>query len=67
VHARLLERGLLAGFVLSRWYPDDPTLRDALLLCATELATDEDIGLLVKGLREVTAHERAASSTEVPR
>jgi glycine dehydrogenase subunit 1 len=55
VHARLLERGLLAGFVLSRWYPDDPSLRDALLLCATELTTDEDIGLLVEALRGATA------------
>jgi glycine dehydrogenase subunit 1 len=55
VHARLLDHGLLAGLVLSRWYPDDPSLRDGLLLCATELTTDEDIGLLVEGLRGAMA------------
>jgi len=55
VHARLLERGLLAGLPLSRWYPGDADLEDALLLCATELTTDEDITLLVDGLREVMA------------
>jgi glycine dehydrogenase subunit 1 len=55
VHARLLERGVLAGLELSRWYPDDPALQDALLLCATELTTDEDIDRLVTGLREVMA------------
>jgi glycine dehydrogenase subunit 1 len=51
VHARLLERGLLAGLPLQSWYPDDPDLADALLLCATELTTDEDIERLVLGLR----------------
>jgi glycine dehydrogenase subunit 1 len=55
VHARLLGRGLLAGLELSRWYPDDPALRDALLICATELTTDEEIERLVEGLREVMA------------
>ena len=43
VHARLLEEGVLAGLPLARWYPDDPTLAEALLLCATELTTDDDI------------------------
>ena len=54
-HARLLERGVLAGLPLAPWYPDDPDLADALLLCATELTTDEDIVRLVAGLAEVTA------------
>ena len=39
VHGALLERGILAGFELARWYPDDPRLRDALLLSCTELTT----------------------------
>jgi glycine dehydrogenase subunit 1 len=43
IHARLLEDGVLAGLPLARWYPDDPQLRDALLVCATELTTDGDI------------------------
>jgi glycine dehydrogenase subunit 1 len=53
VHARLLERGILAGLPLARWYPDDPALADTLLLCATEVTTDQDIGRLVETLREV--------------
>jgi glycine dehydrogenase subunit 1 len=55
VHARLLERGFLAGLPLARWYPDDPALADALLLCATEVTTDEDIGRLIEALRGVAA------------
>jgi glycine dehydrogenase subunit 1 len=56
VHERLLERGVLAGLPLRRWYPDDPRLADALLLCATELTTDDDVDRLVTALRdEVTA------------
>jgi glycine dehydrogenase subunit 1 len=51
VHARLLDDDVLAGLPLARWYPDDPDLADALLLCATELTTDEDIGRLVGALR----------------
>jgi glycine cleavage system P protein (glycine dehydrogenase) subunit 1 len=43
VHARLLEHGVLAGLPLARWYPDDPELADALLVCATELTTSAQI------------------------
>jgi glycine dehydrogenase subunit 1 len=52
VHARLLERGILAGLPLQRWYPDDPQLADALLLCTTEMTTDAEIGGLAAALRE---------------
>jgi glycine dehydrogenase subunit 1 len=55
VHARLLERGLLAGLPLRRWYPDDADLADALLLCTTEVTTHDDVARLVAALREVTA------------
>jgi glycine dehydrogenase subunit 1 len=51
VHARLLDEGILAGLPLASWYPEDPELADALLLCATELTTDEDIERLVTALR----------------
>jgi glycine dehydrogenase subunit 1 len=51
VHARLLGEGILAGLPLASWYPDDPDLADALLLCATELTTDEDIERLTTALR----------------
>jgi glycine dehydrogenase subunit 1 len=51
VHARLLDEGILAGLPLASWYPEDPELADALLLCATELTTDEDIERLTTALR----------------
>ena len=54
-HAALLQKDLLAGLPLARWYPDDPELVDALLLCTTELTTDEAIVRLVEALVEVTA------------
>lgn len=43
VHAQLLERGVLAGLAMARWFPNDLQLRDALLVCATEVTSDEDI------------------------
>ncbi len=55
VHERLLERGVLAGLPLARWYPDDPALADAVLVCATETTTDEDIERLIEGLGVVAA------------
>ena len=55
VHARLLDLGVLAGLPLAAWYPDDPDLADALLLCATELTTDADIARLIAGLQEAAA------------
>jgi glycine dehydrogenase subunit 1 len=55
VHARLLEDGVLAGLPLARWYPDDPDLRDALLVCATELTTDGDIERFASALGRALA------------
>ena len=46
-HAALSERGIVAGRLLEA---DRPELRDTLLLAATELTTDDEIGLLVAGL-----------------
>jgi glycine dehydrogenase subunit 1 len=53
VHAQLLDRGVLAGLPLARWYPDDPILRDALLVCATEVTTPDEIDRFASALREV--------------
>jgi glycine cleavage system P protein (glycine dehydrogenase) subunit 1 len=53
VHRRLIERGFLAGLVLADAEPDDPTLADALLLCATELTTPGDIARFVAALQEI--------------
>jgi glycine cleavage system P protein (glycine dehydrogenase) subunit 1 len=52
VHGELLDEGVLAGLPLGRWYPDDPVLRDALLVCATEVTTPAEIrrfALALKG------------------
>jgi len=51
VHRRLLGRGVLAGLPLGRYYPDDPTLADALLVCATEVTTPEEIRDFASALR----------------
>lgn len=55
VHAALLEHGVLAGLPLAEWYPDDPDLADALLVCATEVTTDEEIARFATALGEVLA------------
>jgi glycine cleavage system P protein (glycine dehydrogenase) subunit 1 len=51
VHAALLDRGVLAGLPLARWYPDDGRLRDALLVCATEVTTSDEIDRFADALR----------------
>jgi glycine dehydrogenase subunit 1 len=53
VHEHLLERGVLAGLPLTRWYPRDAELRDALLICATEVTTTAEIERFADALREV--------------
>ena len=54
-HAALLERDVLAGLPLAEWYPDDDQLRDALLVCATEVTTSDEIERFATALREVLA------------
>ncbi len=55
VHRRLLERGILAGLVLAEAEPDDPSLADALLVCATEVTTDDEIAHFAAALADLTA------------
>ena len=55
VHGALLEKGILAGLALADWYPDDPALADALLVCATEVTTSDDINRFAAALHEVGA------------
>jgi glycine dehydrogenase subunit 1 len=52
VHARLLERGILAGIPTADLLPDEPSLADGLLVCATEVTTSEDIGRFAAALAE---------------
>ncbi len=53
VHAALLARDVVAGLPLAQWYPDDPELRDALLVCATETTTSAEIQRFATALAEV--------------
>ncbi len=53
VHAALLDRGILAGFPLATWFPDDRRLRDGLLVCATEVTTHDEIDRFATSLREL--------------
>jgi glycine dehydrogenase subunit 1 len=46
-HAALTEQGIVAGYLAER---EQPELGDTLLLAATELTTDDDIGRLVDAL-----------------
>ncbi len=53
VHRRLLARDVLAGLVLAEVLPEEPSLADGLLVCATEVTTHEDIARFVEALAEV--------------
>jgi glycine dehydrogenase subunit 1 len=53
VHRRLLERGILAGLVLAEAEPDDPTLAEGLLVCATEVTTSDEIARFAAALSDV--------------
>ncbi len=53
VHRRLLDRGVLAGLVLAEAEPDDPSLADGLLVCATEVTTGAEIARFAEALSEV--------------
>jgi len=51
VHARLLDRGVLAGIPTADLLPDEPALADGLLVCATEVTTHAEIELFASALR----------------
>jgi glycine dehydrogenase subunit 1 len=55
VHRRLLDRGVLAGLVLADAEPDDPTLADGLLVCATEITTSNEIARFAEALSAILA------------
>ncbi|MBM4408699.1 MAG: aminomethyl-transferring glycine dehydrogenase subunit GcvPA [Chloroflexi bacterium] len=61
VHRRLLDRGVLAGLVLSEALPHEPSLADALLVCATEITTHEDIRRFAAALADELARDGVAS------
>lgn len=51
VVARLLDERIVAGIPLWRWYPE---LAEGLLICATEMNTDEQIDRLVDAFRRIS-------------
>ena len=55
VHRRLLDRGVLAGLALADAEPDDASLHDALLVCATEVTTTDEIQRFATALEDVLA------------
>jgi glycine dehydrogenase subunit 1 len=55
VHARLIGRGILAGLPLARLIPDDPSVADALLVCATEVTTSREIAAFGEALGDELA------------
>jgi glycine dehydrogenase subunit 1 len=55
VHRALLARGVLAGLVISEAVPDEPSVADALLVCATEVTTSEEIATFARELKAVLA------------
>jgi len=56
VHRRLIEAGVLAGLVLADAEPDDPSLADGLLVCATEVTTSAEIVQFAAALSAVLGH-----------
>ncbi len=58
VHERLLAHGVLAGMPLAALEPDDPSVADALLVCATEVTTPEEIGLFAWAIGEELGRRR---------
>jgi len=53
VHRALLDRGILAGLALADAEPDDPSLADGLLVCATEVTTSDEIARFADELRSL--------------
>ena len=55
VHRRLLDRGILAGLALADAEPDDSAVADALLVCATEVTSGDDIARFAAALADELA------------
>ena len=62
VHRRLLDRGFLAGLALADAEPDDPSLDDALLVCATEVTTSDEIARFATALGDELAGRMSADA-----
>jgi glycine dehydrogenase subunit 1 len=65
VHRQLLDAGYLAGLALADAEPDDESLRDALLLCATEVTTPAEISGFADALASAVGAVGAAHAGSV--
>jgi glycine dehydrogenase subunit 1 len=63
VHRRLIDQGVLAGIPTADLLPDEPSLADGLLVCATEVTTPDEIERFASALRAELA---AAPPPEAP-
>ena len=61
VHRELLGRGVLAGLVVADVVPDEPGVADALLVCATEVTTSDDIATFARELGDVLGESGAGA------
>jgi glycine dehydrogenase subunit 1 len=52
---QLAAKGVLGGVPCSRLSPDNPELRDLIIVASTEVNTDEDRAAYVQALQEVLA------------
>jgi glycine dehydrogenase subunit 1 len=66
VHRELLNRGVLAGLVLGEAVPDEPSVADSLLVCATEVTTSEDVQRFARELAGVLATGAPSTPTLAP-
>jgi glycine dehydrogenase subunit 1 len=55
VHRDLLARGVLAGLVVAEAVPDEPSVADTLLVCATEVTTSEEIATFAREIQAAIA------------
>ncbi len=67
VHRRLLGRGVLAGLPLATVEPADAALSDALLVCATEVTTPDEIEVFAWALRDEIEAGQQLTLPEPPR
>jgi glycine dehydrogenase subunit 1 len=66
VHQRLLDHGVLGGLVLADAVPDEPAVADALLVCATEVTTSEEVATFAAALADVLAGDGVFADGRVP-
>ncbi len=66
VHQRLLDHGVLAGLLLADAAPDEPSVADGLLVCATEVTTSAEIATFAAALSDVLASGGVLADGRVP-